>query len=592
MSSLSNADLGWSFRRCLPIGLAVALGVGFSLAVFGLTRLWERRGIERAFLLAAEDRANAVKNAFETDVAMMELVRSSLLSDQRIGREEFRETLEPFLARSQNIQSVEWAPRVSDELRPQYEAAARRDGIENFHFRALGKDGVLTVSPRRDEYFPIYIVGPQENNKAIYGFDMASEPIRFEAIRLARDTGKVVASGQFRLAHEDKPVDGFMVCLPAYEKGKPTDTTAERRRHLQGFILGVFRPSDMIESALRRLQPEGIDVGLYDPSNKKNESRFHFHASRTRDDYGAGMKARSLIRSDGLRYEKPLEVAGRPWTVLCTPSPDFMAAHATWWPTGVLMVGLMFTGFLAGYLILSVHHTLHLEQRVREQTAGLRAAQEDVMCRLASAAQYCDADTSQHVRRIGLMSQALARAVDWFGDDLDAIRQAAPMHDIGKIGVSEKADPQSREDLDAWKKHTRIGGQILGGSDAPMLRMAREIALHHHERWDGRGFPDGLAGRDIPESARIVAIVDAYDLLTHDAPDHAALSENEAVQVLRHQSGTRFDPLLLTAFFRNIAEFRRIAEWYPDHPRNAVSGAAPTTAATVQDWSTPSPAEF
>jgi HD-GYP domain-containing protein (c-di-GMP phosphodiesterase class II) len=178
----------------------------------------------------------------------------------------------------------------------------------------------------------------------------------------------------------------------------------------------------------------------------------------------------------------------------------------------------------------------------------------------------------------------LARAVDWFGDDVDAIRQAAPMHDIGKVGIPEairrKTDNLTPRESEIMKNHTRIGGDILAGSTLPMLKMAHEIALNHHERWDGRGYPRGVAGKDIPESARIVAVVDAFDSLTHDAPGRAALSEDEAVVKMQQENEKQFDPTLLAAFVTHLGEMRRICESHPDRAHGVAqpSPQQPTSA--------------
>lgn len=593
-SKTSNDSTLW--QHCMPAVWVACIGIGFSLTVFFVIRSWEQKNAEKAFRLAAEDRATAVKGAFDTELAMLELVRSALISDDRIEQTEFREILEPFLARSSGIQSVEWIPRVPGNQRTEFEAAARRDGITGFRITEVTKDGQVIEASQRDEYYPVHFIGPQVGNKSVFGLDLGSESTRFEPLKLARDTGKTTASGRFTFVEDTQSddaedaknkKDGFLVCLPTYHKGKPVDTVADRRQNLAGFVIGVFRPSEMIESAVAKLQPEGIDVGLFDPSDSAGNRTFHYHASRTGEDRGKPADPRRLLDPKGIRYLVELDVAGHPWTVVCAPASHFMAARETWSPTGVLVVGLTFTVMLVGYLLSSINHRLHLEERVHEQTADIRSAQEDVLCRLASAAQLCDQETEMHVRRTGLMSQALARAADWFGDDLDSLRQAAPMHDIGKIGIPDailgKKGALTREEFEVLKNHTRIGADILGGTKVPMLQMGHDIALNHHERWDGKGYPRGLAGKTIPESARIVAIVDAYDTLTHGDGNRPALPEDEALAQMRQEAEKQFDPTLLATFFRHLPEIRRIAEAYPDRKRNGVrgTGSAATNGSTA-----------
>ena len=138
------------------------------------------------------------------------------------------------------------------------------------------------------------------------------------------------------------------------------------------------------------------------------------------------------------------------------------------------------------------------------------------------------------------------------------------MHDIGKIGIPDailrKPGKLTPEEYAIMQTHTVLGARMLAGSDSPMLKMAEQIALNHHERWDGRGYPNGLAGYAIPESARIMAIVDVYDALAHDRVYRPALPTEEVLATMQQGEGTHFDPLLLTLFFSHLDELDDIRE--------------------------------
>ena len=186
-----------------------------------------------------------------------------------------------------------------------------------------------------------------------------------------------------------------------------------------------------------------------------------------------------------------------------------------------------------------------------------------------------------HIRRTGLLSELLAKAAGWSSAEAEQIRLAAPMHDVGKIGIPDailcKGGELSADEFEIIKRHTRIGAEMLAGSSAPMLQMAETIALNHHERWDGEGYPSGLACHTIPESARIVAIVDVYDALIHDRVYRSALPQEEALQIMQQGAGTQFDPLLLTAFFSQLSEISRVALENPDEAADAeFFGQCPT----------------
>jgi CHASE1-domain containing sensor protein len=559
------------WNRFLPVLLTICVGAAFSAVAFLAVRWWEWHDIAAVFRSLAEERASAVKSTFETEVAMLDLLRTSLTTDGKVEKDEFSELLVPFHVHDKSIEAVEWLPRVSNADRQDFEAAARRNGFDNFQITEIDKAGKVAPAPERNEYFPIYFSGPRPANKGIVGYDVASEPVRAESLLEARDGGEAVASGRINFIRDSSGSGGFLVSLPVYEKGKPVKSVADRRKYLLGLLVGVFRPSDMLNAAVGPLAPQGIDVCIYDSSNLTSGQPIDFHASRTREDRAIPIDPIRLDDSKGVNYRVKLDVAGHPWMIACLPTAQFEASRRSLWPWGVLAFGLAFTGALAVYLTLSVHHRTYLEDKVREQTADIRRTQEEVIYRLITAAQWSDEETGMHIRRTGLLSEILARAANWYGDDLETIRQAAPLHDIGKIGIPDvvlrKPGKLTPEEFEVMKTHTRIGADILAGSNVPMLQMAREIALNHHERWDGQGYPRGLAGKAIPESARIVAIVDVYDALSHDRVYRPAMPEAEVLTLIQQGSGTQFDPLLVTHFFLHLSEIRRIAKEHPDDTR-------------------------
>lgn len=225
---------------------------------------------------------------------------------------------------------------------------------------------------------------------------------------------------------------------------------------------------------------------------------------------------------------------------------------------------------------------IYLEKTLREQTVALRRSQEEIIHRLVSASLYRDGETGMHIRRTGLLSGFLAKAAAWSAGEAENLRFAAPMHDVGKIGIPDailrKPGKLTAEEFEIMKTHSVIGAKLLAGSDIPMLKMAEEVALNHHERWDGAGYPNGLAGHAIPESARIVAIVDVFDALTHNRVYRPALSEEEALVIMRQGAGSHFDPMLLSLFFSHFEEICRLAAENPDEAPGSefIGGLIPT----------------
>lgn len=198
-----------------------------------------------------------------------------------------------------------------------------------------------------------------------------------------------------------------------------------------------------------------------------------------------------------------------------------------------------------------------LELKVKERTEDLEEAQLETIERLAIAAEFRDDDTGEHTQRVGLTAGLIAAAMDLDPGEIDLIRTAAPLHDVGKIGIPDsillKPEKLTDDEFEIMKSHTTLGARILSGSRYPVLQAAEEIALTHHERWDGNGYA-GLRGPSIPLRGRIVAVADVFDALTHERPYKDAWPPEKAIDEIRKQSGAQFDPDVVRAF--NLAQGR------------------------------------
>jgi putative two-component system response regulator len=209
-----------------------------------------------------------------------------------------------------------------------------------------------------------------------------------------------------------------------------------------------------------------------------------------------------------------------------------------------------------------------VDEQLRASGAGGSEAHEAAIHRLAPSLMHRDEETRAHVLRTGRCSELLAAAVGWDVAGVDRIRLAAPLHDIGKICVPDsilrKPGKLTPDEFLIVQTHTLWGARILSGFASPVLQMAREIALSHHERWDGRGYPAGWAESAIPESARIVAIVDVFDALTHDRVYRPAFPESEVIRLMKADRASHFDPRLLDIFMSLLPEMQAIAQVSPD----------------------------
>jgi len=209
-----------------------------------------------------------------------------------------------------------------------------------------------------------------------------------------------------------------------------------------------------------------------------------------------------------------------------------------------------------------------LEAKVAERTRELKETQLDVVRRLATAAEFRDNETGQHIIRMSVIAHQIALSYGLSEAEADEIRDAAPLHDIGKIGISDaillKQGKLEPEEWEIMKRHAEIGGQILEGAVSPQVALARTIALTHHEKWDGNGYPQGLKGDEIPIAGRIVAVADVFDALTAVRPYKRAWRVDEAVDLITKSAGGHFDPKVVEAFLRDLPAILEIKNRFRD----------------------------
>jgi putative two-component system response regulator len=209
---------------------------------------------------------------------------------------------------------------------------------------------------------------------------------------------------------------------------------------------------------------------------------------------------------------------------------------------------LLTTRFL--YLQLDEHNR-GLETTVQERTRKLEVARIEILERLALMAEFRDDNTGEHTRRVGRTAGAVARRLGLPEEEATVIERAAPLHDVGKIGIRDavllKPGPLTPAEFDEMKRHTAIGAEILSGSQGLLLRTAELIALNHHERWDGRGYPCGLSRQEIPLAGRITHVADVFDAMRHPRPQGKPVSLHDTMHFMRDESGFSFDPDVVAA---------------------------------------------
>lgn len=203
-----------------------------------------------------------------------------------------------------------------------------------------------------------------------------------------------------------------------------------------------------------------------------------------------------------------------------------------------------------------------LEDKVRARTQELSHSRLELVRMLGRASEYRDNETGLHATRISLYTAALSRQMGLDDEQVESISHASLLHDVGKIGIPDDILLSPRrltpEEMDQVKKHTLIGAEMLDNNDFDILKLARDIALSHHERWDGSGYPHGLVGEEIPAAAQIVAVADVFDALTSVRPYKKAWTIDAAKDYIQEQSGLQFAPAMVEKFMQVLPEWREI----------------------------------
>ncbi len=353
-------------RRAVPFTLVLLGGLLLSLLLFFGLRHWDTRlaegNVRTEFYTDASDRIGAIRRESDKHVQALQALAAFHEASQLVTRHEFQTFATKILETNPSIHAVEWVPRVSHTQRTRFEEEAR-ESVPGYNITELREDGVLVPAMPRDEYYPVYFIEPNVGNEPALGFDLASEPVRREALQRARDTGQVAASGPITLVQQATQQAAFLVYLPIYQKGKSVGSVAERRQHLEGFMLGVCRVASLVELALAHLAGRNIDLWLFDTTADSEAPMLYAYVSQASAVSGPGGLRQPP--TTGLFVSDSLQVGGRQWKIVAAPAPGtFLPSvpHTAW---VVLIAGLAITGLLAWYLNALQRHAARLVQANR-----------------------------------------------------------------------------------------------------------------------------------------------------------------------------------------------------------------------------------
>ncbi len=327
-------------------------GIAISVGLFIVGERQDRDRLQIEFNKLSDDGIDSLRRGIEESLQQLESLSAFYVHADVITRKEFHDFIQPFLARNPGIQALGWIPRVPDSSRDAYERAAQGDGFPGFQFTEMESGGAMIRTGRRREYFPAYFVEPFSTNKMALGFDLASEPVRRATLQQARDSGTVVVTARIMILEERTSRSGYLALHPLYGKGPVPGSIQARRARLTGFVVGVFQIGNIIEKYVSHLRLQDIEIRVYDDTAQDSPLLYVYppslHASsREVEDRGFLQKS--------IKYGKTIEVAGKKWTFVSIPTPQYLAAGRTWHPLQMMGGGLVITGFINLYIFLMVN---------------------------------------------------------------------------------------------------------------------------------------------------------------------------------------------------------------------------------------------
>jgi signal transduction histidine kinase/ActR/RegA family two-component response regulator len=361
------------WRRYAPMLLTICASLGLTIGLFVVMRQWEWSEKQAEFDYASSHYVEAIRQATERIELTHEVMRQNYYGSPSVSRKEFSLCAEPFLARVPSLKVLQWAPRVARADRGNFEGRAQREGWPKYRIIEPDSRGQLVPAEQRNEYFPIWYAATKSGFKARFGWDFAANPVLRKAIEECRDTGRFVVSKPIDLSKIGIHHPLVQTFLPVYREPQTVRTVEDRRRRLEGLLVGLCQIDDLVEYALSYADgPQGIDVEFLDESLPAGQRLLHHHASRTRQPGDAAQTNAAETEPTGIHYAGTLEFGGQRWSLVCTPAPNFFPAHASWRSWTILAIGLAVTWLSASYIFSATTRTQRIQRLVDQRTAELR----------------------------------------------------------------------------------------------------------------------------------------------------------------------------------------------------------------------------
>lgn len=500
-----------------------------TIYAFTYSRGLEYEGVEAGFNRDAENYVSAIRQVVAINLHEIDALGALFDASYEVERGEFRTFTSLLLDDNPTVQALEWAPRITDDGRKAFEEKAKREGLRDFKITITTPRGASTEEGRRKEYFPIYYAEPYEGNESALGFDMASEPVRFAALDLARRTGKITTTGKILLAQEKEGQYGVLLIRPVYKK-TVADTEESRLKNLDGFVVGALRVGDMLRRCLEYLAPAGIDIHVYDDSAPAG-SRFlqYYPAAQPGTPPLNGEEYDEKTLKKGLHLSAGIDIADRRWLIYCTPAPGYVSSRLSSHPWVLLAGGLALTGFIPGFVFLILSRLSQSRRHAQEMLESKETLDAEV-----SERKRAEVTLAESEKKYRTLAEAARDAI--FIIDKNNIFRYVNTHAAREFGLSPE-DMVSRPIDDFFPPHItafqRRNHQLISETKETLYREEK-LSFPSGERWMGTSLVPLLD--DKGEVEAIMGI--SRDITAHRIADEKINRLNRMYMVLSKTNET------------------------------------------------------
>ena len=370
-----NAANGIHLRDWSIAALIFVLGIVMTLGLYVTLRNLEHQEMANEFVDAAQTHQLLFQNSIEGYLDGLDGLSRFYASTATFNRSRFRNFIISYIDANPEIQALEWIPRVSQDARTRYESTARGDGFADFVISERSPEGTLVAATLRAEYYPVYYIEPIEGNEVALGFDLASNETRLTALEKARDTGRIVATARIKLVQEASQQFGFLVFKPVYKQGTEPSTIDARRLNIEGFMLGVFRIGDILETSLAPIRSRftNFDITVRDISAPTEKQLLHFLKAEKATPSPPVSSTTSQLKDSQAQFEHTVsfKVADRQWSVTLATDELRMTFNQQLAGWAILLIGLMFTTLVTFYYLSSRYNIIKTQKLVQKRTNEL-----------------------------------------------------------------------------------------------------------------------------------------------------------------------------------------------------------------------------